>query len=123
MVAHEIGHCLGWHHEQSRPDRDNYVTVKFENILPDKESNFAKYEVDTYGVPYDVVSIMHYGSNVSSVPEVTSSPFPVHTRVYKQSLLGKIGINMDPDLSLKLTKMIPHTTKSTLFGYEKLPYE
>lgn len=67
QVVHEIGHILGLWHEQSRPDRDNYVKILEENILPGKESNFLKQtEVDTGGVPYNYNSIMHYPRNAFS---------------------------------------------------------
>ena len=36
-VIHELGHALGMNHEQSRPDRDQYVTVHWNNVRPGKE--------------------------------------------------------------------------------------
>lgn len=33
-VIHEFLHALGFHHEQSRTDRDEYVTVNYDNIQP-----------------------------------------------------------------------------------------
>jgi hypothetical protein len=63
IIMHELLHTLGFYHEQSRPDRDSYVTIRQGNIQSGKEHNFDKYEnsfVDTKNVPYDYGSVMHY---------------------------------------------------------------
>jgi hypothetical protein len=62
VVVHEMGHSMGLHHEQSRPDRDAYVTVYPENILPGDEHNFKKQGCFDQTVPYDYKSVMHYSS-------------------------------------------------------------
>uniref|UniRef100_A0A0N5C6Z3 Metalloendopeptidase n=1 Tax=Strongyloides papillosus TaxID=174720 RepID=A0A0N5C6Z3_STREA len=41
ILQHETAHALGVYHEQSRPDRYLYVSIKTENIIAGKESNFA----------------------------------------------------------------------------------
>jgi len=33
-IQHELLHVLGLFHEQSRPDRDEYVIVLWDNIIP-----------------------------------------------------------------------------------------
>ncbi|XP_028280341.1 meprin A subunit beta-like [Parambassis ranga] len=68
-VEHEFLHALGFFHEQSRYDRDDYVIIQFENIVKGYENNFLKAsseESTTQGVPYDYFSVMHYGQNFFS---------------------------------------------------------
>jgi len=63
IVMHEIGHTIGLYHEQSRPDRDNYVRIIERNIQRGMAFNFRKARnIDSLGTPYDFRSMMHYGS-------------------------------------------------------------
>ena len=95
IIMHEIGHAIGFFHEQSRPDRDDYVTIHWEHIKPSAYSNFMKYShstIDSLGGEYDYDSLMHYSSLVSmasilpspSIPSslpLLSPPFPFYTGI------------------------------------------
>lgn len=63
-IMHEFLHALGFYHEQSRGDRDEFVLVNFTNIEPGYENNFEKLQenvtIDHLGTPYDYGSVMHY---------------------------------------------------------------
>ena len=57
-------HTAGFWHEQSRADRDKFITVHWDNIKPGWEPNFLKYDlrkIDHLGAEYDPCSVMHYG--------------------------------------------------------------
>jgi len=62
-IMHEMIHALGFHHEHGRPDRDDYVNILWQNVQPGMAYAFDKFpdtEVTTFGVPYNIKSIMHY---------------------------------------------------------------
>jgi len=69
VTIHEMMHALGFFHEQSRLDRDNYIRINWNNIPTKLWRNFEKYEqgqADTLGAPYDKQSIMHYSNKAFS---------------------------------------------------------
>lgn len=66
IVLHELMHVIGFVHEHCRPDRDDFITVIWEAIKPDKKSNFEKLDwgmVKNLGIGYDYTSLMHYSAN------------------------------------------------------------
>ncbi|XP_020487143.1 meprin A subunit alpha [Labrus bergylta] len=80
IVQHELLHALGFYHEQSRSDRDDYVKIWWDQIEEGMENNFNKYEDDfitDMNTPYDYESIMHYRplsfNKNDSVPTITTT--------------------------------------------------
>ncbi|KYM97747.1 Dorsal-ventral patterning tolloid-like protein 1 [Cyphomyrmex costatus] len=72
---HEMLHTLGVYHEHMRPDRNNYITIIWENMRKGDEFNFQLLNnsiVTNYGLPYDYDSIMHYSMTAFS----TDRSFP-----------------------------------------------
>ena len=61
VVAHEFVHGFGIWHEHQRADRDDYVSIDFDNIKKGFKHAFDKCtKCETYNVSYDPFSIMHY---------------------------------------------------------------
>ncbi|XP_026479964.1 zinc metalloproteinase nas-8-like [Ctenocephalides felis] len=64
-IQHEFLHAIGFYHQQSTYDRDDYVTIMWENIQDNHQHNFNKYAATTvqdFGVSYDYSSVMHYSA-------------------------------------------------------------
>jgi hypothetical protein len=77
IICHEMAHALGVSHEQSRSDRDTYVTINLANIETGQSHNFDKYSDTTNNTPYDFDSIMHYSLYAFSrngQPTITVKP-------------------------------------------------
>jgi astacin len=74
-AVHEFGHASGLWHEQSREDRDSFITVHWANIQSGKEHNFNQHISDGDDIGgYDYGSIMHYGRfafSKNSQPTIT----------------------------------------------------
>lgn len=62
-------HAVGFTHQQSASNRDEYVKINWENISEGHEHNFNKYDeskVTDYGTAYDYQSLMHYSGKAFS---------------------------------------------------------
>lgn len=61
IMVHELMHALGFFHEQSAVDRDQFVTILVDNIQPNALNNFAIQPNANVTSTYDYSSVMHYG--------------------------------------------------------------
>lgn len=73
-IVHELMHCLGFYHEQQRPDRDTYVQVNCANVqggcngtvFNNNFSLLSALSTLVYG-NYDFDSVMHYDQCAFSI--------------------------------------------------------
>jgi hypothetical protein len=88
-TIHELGHAIGFWHEQSRADRDSYVQILWDNIEPGHEHNFEKHVDDgTDFGPYDYDSIMHYRADEFG-KQITNNVFRTTIQVPGGQTIGQ----------------------------------
>nr|D2KBH9.1 RecName: Full=Zinc metalloproteinase nas-8; AltName: Full=Nematode astacin 8; AltName: Full=Sc-AST; Flags: Precursor [Steinernema carpocapsae]ACZ98149.1 astacin protease precursor [Steinernema carpocapsae] len=64
-AIHELMHSVGFYHEHERWDRDQYITILWNNIDKDAYDQFGRVDLTEssyYGQAYDYYSVMHYDS-------------------------------------------------------------
>nr|XP_056712818.1 meprin A subunit alpha-like [Euleptes europaea] len=90
-VEHEVLHALGFYHEQSRSDRDDYVNIAWNEVIEGQTHNFNKYDdkfITDLNTPYDYESVMHYGpysfNKNSSIPTIRAK-IPAFNDIIGQS--------------------------------------
>ncbi|XP_078738317.1 uncharacterized protein LOC144951843 isoform X2 [Lampetra fluviatilis] len=86
-VLHELMHALGFHHEHCRSDRDQYIKVHEDNVMEGHVCQFKKLEPGKQdcGLPYDYISIMHYGRYSFSNDKISPTILPIP----KQRIIGQ----------------------------------
>ncbi|XP_033753629.1 zinc metalloproteinase nas-36-like [Pecten maximus] len=90
-IIRELGHAIGMLHTMERNDRDTYITVQYENIIPSYRWKYKTAAMKGkiypyYGTPYDYKSIMHYGPKYLSS---NGKPAMLTTDAAYQAVIGK----------------------------------
>ncbi len=121
IIAHELLHCLGFYHEQSRADRGTFVQVNCNNVQGGCNgtifnNNFViEGDAENYGV-YDFDSVMHYsqcafttGSNCPT--DGTQTITVLAPNQNQQGLIGQGG-------NLNHLSVLDRATLSFLYPYD-----
>ena len=131
-TIHEILHAAGIWHEQSREDRDQFVTIHTQNIQSNRLHNFNQQinGSSDYGA-YDYGSIMHYGNYAFSAngqQTITTIPpgIPIGQRnglsAGDISTVNTLYSGCETNCSAPTTSEITFTEHSSLIYLYAQPY-
>uniref|UniRef100_A0AAX7UZF5 Metalloendopeptidase n=1 Tax=Astatotilapia calliptera TaxID=8154 RepID=A0AAX7UZF5_ASTCA len=77
IIQHELLHALGFYHEHTRSDRDQYIRVNWQNIIKYFFNNFDKMDTDNLNTRYDYSSVMHYGRTAFGITPQSETLTPI----------------------------------------------
>lgn len=93
-IVHEVMHSFGVAHQQNRADRDDHISVNW-NVLPkilaDNYQKSNNQSFSSYGVPYNLLSIMHY----PAITETITAFFPTDSSVGLNRIGQRSAVSSD----------------------------
>lgn len=89
-VLHELGHVIGFIHEQCRHDRDDYLELFPNNRIPLTDVNFNIERSWAY-TPYDFESQMHYHSKAFALPWLGDEYLTMRAKAPNEDSTGWMG--------------------------------
>ncbi|CAJ0966227.1 unnamed protein product [Ranitomeya imitator] len=79
VIQHELIHAIVFEHEHSRSDRDSYVKILWDNIVPGCNLSFQKTNTNNLGLEYDYTSVMPYGKFAFAINYFSPTIQPIPT--------------------------------------------
>nr|CDJ26728.1 MAM-containing Astacin-like metallopeptidase protein [Tityus serrulatus] len=96
QILHELMHSLGFWHEMNRNDRDDYLEIHWNNIMPGQDFNFNKlhpWEYNHLNTSFDYDSIMMYGSKAYASDNNQSTVTPKTAGVVLKDVREKTNLS------------------------------
>nr|CAH0106333.1 unnamed protein product [Daphnia galeata] len=79
-IMHELMHRVGFLHEHTRPDRDSYIAILWDNISNESKKQYEISKGSALISSYDYGSVMHYSLNNQMKPKKVVSGFQIGQR-------------------------------------------